>query len=49
MGLDGFHIEKPAMGLRLLEIAGELRIHAVASSSARLRHADSTWSGRDES
>ena len=30
MGLDGFHIEKPAMGLRLLELAGEQRISATA-------------------
>jgi hypothetical protein len=30
MGLDGFHIEKPAMGLRLLELAGEQRIPAAA-------------------
>ena len=30
MGLDGFHIEKPAMGLRLLELAGEQRIAAQA-------------------
>ena len=28
MGLDGIHIEKPAMGLRLLEIAGEQHIAA---------------------
>ena len=28
MGLDGIWIEKPAMGLRLLEIAGEQRIAA---------------------
>ena len=30
LGLDGFHIEKPAMGLRLLELAGEQRIPAMA-------------------
>ena len=30
MGLDGFHIEKPAMGLRLLELAGEQCIPATA-------------------
>jgi hypothetical protein len=30
LGLDGFHIEKPAMGLRLLELAGEQRIPATA-------------------
>jgi hypothetical protein len=30
LGLDGFHIEKPAMGLRLLELAGEHRIPATA-------------------
>jgi hypothetical protein len=35
MGLDGFHIEKPAMGLRLLELASEQRIPA--------RELDSTW------
>ena len=28
MGLDGIWIEKPAMGLRLLELAGEQRIAA---------------------
>jgi hypothetical protein len=28
MGVDGFHIEKPAMGLRLLELAREQRITA---------------------
>jgi hypothetical protein len=30
LGLDGFHIEKPAMGLRLLELASEQRIPATA-------------------
>ena len=30
MGLDGMWIEKPAMGLRLLELAGEQRIVATA-------------------
>jgi hypothetical protein len=30
LGLDGFHIEKPAMGLRLLELAGQQRIPATA-------------------
>lgn len=30
LGLDGFHIEKPAMGLRLLELAGEQRLPATA-------------------
>ena len=35
MGLDGLHIEKPAMGLRLLELAGEQRIPA--------RELDTTW------
>jgi hypothetical protein len=30
MGSDGFHIEKPAMGLRLLELAGDQRIPATA-------------------
>jgi hypothetical protein len=30
MGLDGFHIEKPAMGLRLLELAGQQGIKAEA-------------------
>jgi hypothetical protein len=29
-GLDGFHIEKPAMGLRLLELAADQRIAATA-------------------
>lgn len=30
MGLDGFQIEKPAMGLRLLEFADQMRIPAAA-------------------
>jgi hypothetical protein len=30
LGLDGFHIEKPAMGLRLLELAADQRIPATA-------------------
>ena len=30
LGLDGFHIEKPALGLRLLELAGEQHIPATA-------------------
>ena len=29
-GVDGIHIEKPGMGLRLLEVAGEQRIQAAA-------------------
>jgi hypothetical protein len=36
MGLDGFHIEKPAMGLRLLELASEQRIPARELDTTRV-------------
>ncbi len=42
LGVDGIHIEKPGMGLRLLEVAGEQRIQATASQN------DWVMAGKDQ-